>query len=233
MQDKNLNWIQVLNEHAEWSDHSGLKHWFDSLVDRRTNPSAEAMAVFDQSLSEMRRIVYDLHFGRNPELSWLKKQLVPIRFALHQAEDEFPPSPLPIFRACAQGHDDSALLLSLKDTLVHQCAQFVGEVLSAGEKSNVCRCEGLYRDQKIASVSFLRSIPEEEELRWRREIAVLVEKELESEAQIQRCADLFVGNSRSRFCSDACRFSTFQIIKQLKDPDYLAEKQRRYRNKKS
>lgn len=225
-----LDWIQVLNEQSEWRRIEDAKKWFELLIGRKVQITDLALKAFDLDLCRLRQLIYDHHFQRSLDLTWLEERLKKIRFAFHGADGE--KNKLPSFRACATGLDDSSLLLSVSDTLIHQCAQFVSDYFLKNDGADLCRCQGLYRDLNAQSASVLPAVTTEEEILWRQEVAVLVEKNLQEEAQIQRCADLFVGDSRSRFCSDACRFSTFQIIKQLQDPAYLAEKQKRYRQKK-
>ncbi|MBY0356646.1 MAG: hypothetical protein K2W82_01485 [Candidatus Obscuribacterales bacterium] len=224
-----LDWIQVLNEQSEWRQIEDVKKWFELLLGRKVQVTDAVLKAFDLDLCRLRQLVYDHHFQRTLDLSWLEERLQSIRFAFHAEPEK---NKLPSFRACAAGDDDSSLLVSVSDTLIHQCAQFVSDYFLKNDGADLCRCQGLYRDQNALNTSVLPAVPVTEEILWRQELAVLVEKNLQEEAQIQRCADLFVGDSRSRFCSDACRFSTFQIIKQLQDPAYLAEKQKRYRQKK-
>lgn len=118
-------------------------------------------------------------------------------------------------------------------TLILNFSSDLSRMIESGDGLFVHRCEGLFRNQKADQISTVSGVNNATEELWRKEIPLIVEQRLEQTPEIQRCADLFVTRSRSKYCSDACRFATFQIAKQLKDPQYLAEKQRRYRQKKS
>lgn len=225
------NWLQVLNEHSEWRSDEEVCRWFSSLTNNLgSNPSKKALQNFSDTLCQIRKLIYDNHFGKELSLSWLNNELQNCQFELH-LPSEFPG--LPALRSPTTKKDADALLESFRGALIIQFALSLSEALSSGEALGVRRCEGLYRDSKAASLSLLPEVSERIETLWRQEIPVLVEKSLELDAEIQRCADLFSEDTRSKYCSDKCRFSTFQIIKQLKEPNYLADKQRRYRQKKT
>jgi hypothetical protein len=82
-------------------------------------------------------------------------------------------------------------------------------------------------------VEAIPSVSPEYEKRWRQEIELLNEHGQTKAPELERCPDLFVASPKARFCSDACRFTTFQIAKHVKTPGYHAEKQKRYRKKQS
>jgi hypothetical protein len=73
-------------------------------------------------------------------------------------------------------------------------------------------------------------LPEHLEKYWRDEIALLAAGSKNTEGW-QRCANLFPAAGKSRFCSDSCRFATFQLVKQVEDSGDLGQKQRRYRRR--
>jgi hypothetical protein len=100
-----------------------------------------------------------------------------------------------------------------------------------GQTASIARCVGLFRENSNARLSVVRSISNESERRWRDEIDLLKDYELTESPAVQRCADIFLAAPKAKFCSDACRFTTFQLAKQLRDPRYHADKQKRYRNK--
>jgi hypothetical protein len=229
---RQLNWVDVLNDQATWKSKADLINWFCQIVGRPAHLPDGAIEAFEESLGYMRRQLANLHFGEPVDLLWLDTQLKTVSFGLlhHQGAQEGPESCLPRLRARVKGLQDSDLLRSVKDTLLLQFAGFVGAALDDKDSISVARCEGLYRDTPSDSISAAATYPEDVEARWREEVPVLNEHR-ESAEDILRCGDFFPATPKGKFCSDACRFSTFQIAKQIQEPGYLAEKQRRYRRK--
>lgn len=227
-----LDWITLLNDQAEWTSLDDLKVWFTTLAGREVTPSTEALTQFWDALTYVRSITYDLHFGRVADFQPLNEKLANARFGYHGDLDNSRSSHIPRFRAYAADDSDSALLTSLAQTLLMSFAQDMANH-GGGEDVHISRCEGLYREPHLTRLSAAPGIDDDIEMRWREELEVLVEKGLQQSREILRCADLFVATSRSRFCSNSCRVNTFQLVKQLMDPAYLAEKQRRYRAKRT
>lgn len=176
----------------------------------------------------MRRQLSALHFGEALDLSYLNEELtgVELELAGPAGTDRKRVSGLPAFRARPRGLDDAAVLRCIEDTLVLEFAEFVGACLDDPDEARIARCEGLYRESKSRHLAPVPSFPADIELRWRKELPVLAESGLESDPEIKRCADFFIVKAKGRFCSDECRFRTFQVAKQLKEPRYLAEKHR-------
>ncbi|MBX9689693.1 MAG: hypothetical protein K2X27_23480 [Candidatus Obscuribacterales bacterium] len=227
-----LSWMQVLNEHSEWRNDQEMLAWLGSLTSAKDLLELDSsdLQLFKETLSKIRRLVYDRHFGKALDLAWLNQELSASSFFI-----DWPPSEasLPLLRAGTHDKSSKAWLNSLRSGILIDFASDLAGALAEGTEISVQRCEGLYRDSTAEKLSSVPDISNESEVPWRQEIPVLLEKELDADAEIQRCADLFPASSRSKYCSDKCRFNTFQIVKQLKDPSYLAEKQRRYRKKKS
>lgn len=223
-----INWISVLNEQTEWSSLSDAEKWFAEALQRNANPTQAALEQFWDSLNLIRAVVYDLHFGHTLDLEPINNRLDGARFAFQSVSI----GALPLFRATIEHENDSALLSSVGSTLLLEFGQSLSGHLSGEESFDVMRCEGLYRDPKLGRLSAAPDVDDAREIAWRREVEVIVEQGLDASVEILRCADLFVSASRSRFCSNACRTNTFQIVKQLRNPVYLADKQRRYRASK-
>jgi hypothetical protein len=224
------DWISLLNEQAdEWHSIDDVKIWLSAVVQRPASPDDASLQEFWDTLNLMRALVYDLHFNRVPDFKPINTKLAGVEFCFYTDA----PGVLPRFRArSADQGNDSALLLAMAATVLANFAHALARHMSGDNQFDIARCEGLYRDPHVKRLSAAPNVADDEELKWRREVEVLVEKGLECSPDILRCADLFVSTSRSRFCSNACRTNTFQVIKQLKDPVYLAAKQRRYRDKK-
>ena len=231
------SWVEVLNDQSDWVSAQDGAGWFGKLLGlENTVISNATLERFMDSLCQMRSIVYALHFGEEPNFAWLKSELAAAQLDFDWPQEN--PS-LPALRGKTSSDSTDGLLDSFRVGLILQFASELADSIgTAGDKGKeritVQRCEGLYRNPRANKISIVPAISEETELRWRKEIPVLVEESLlESDTEIQRCADLYIASSRSKYCAERCRYSTFQIIKQLKEPDYLAEKQRRYRKKKT
>jgi hypothetical protein len=220
-------WIALLNEQTEWDSPEKISDWLSQMLQRPCAANQKSLKFFWDTLTYIREVIYAVHFGEGLDADVLNARLSSCRFSFHAK----PIGYLPPLRAESQS-DDSSLLIALANTYLLAFAQDLAKVITGEGEFVVARCEGLYRDPKLQRLGAAPDIADEVELRWRREVEVLTEKGIEDSTQIHRCADLFIGNSRSRFCSDRCRTITFQLIKQLVNPNYLAEKQRRYRSKK-
>ena len=214
-----------MNEQTVWTEPKNLEDWLAAVTQRSCRLPDSVISDFLAVLNRMREVLYDLHFHRNVDLSDLNTQLRGIQLGF-QPEIGI----LPRFRAWALDEGDAALLLSVGATALVQFAGYIGEVL-AGRPLDLLRCEGLFRDANMNSLSPVQGLNVDKELEWRSEIPILIETNRLESPEVHRCADFFPGG-KGKFCSDACRFTTFQLLKQLKDPDYLAEKQRRYRARK-
>ncbi len=217
-------WMELLNEQNYWESHDDLANWFSSYLGRPVSVAPAQLEAFSELLLQIRFLLYAQHFNRPLNLRCLNRELSALNLALHTPDD----SALPLLRAVSDQSDDG-LLNSLKQSILITFATDFARLLKGEAEFHLHRCEGLYRNNDGAVVFIDTSY----EPVWRSEIDILVEREmLASENVVQRCADFFFASSRSKFCSDACRFSTFQISKQLRDPAYLAEKQKRYRQRK-
>lgn len=234
-----LSFIEALNEESQWQNDKDAVIWLSAFFAAESNgfsPGAQALENFRLSLKQMRNTLAAFHFEKTADLSWLKVELNGFRldFDFSGARSALPP-----LQAFNQGlclySKDAQLLEKLRAFLLLDFAFELSRSLASGLAPSIQRCEGLYKEPSAASIMQLDSVSFETELAWRKEISLLCRHDLETKAGIQRCADLFkaAASAKSRFCSDKCRFNTFQIQKQLNEPDYLAEKQRRYRKKKS
>lgn len=220
-----IGWIHILNEQTVWTKPDDVSSWVSSLSGRRVDLSANAVSEFIQVLNDMRDLLQELHFSREIRLDTMNHKVESIRLGF---QNEL--GGLPLFRALPRGPGNDALLHSIGETALVQFCTYVGDV-QAGRPFDLARCEGLFRDQAMKTISPAHGASIHREIEWRCEIPILVEESLQESADVHRCADFFLG-SKGKFCSDACRFATFQMVKQLKDPEYLADKQRRYRARK-
>lgn len=228
-----LNWIDVLNEQTHWHDRSDLKQWISELAGRPLTLLDGTVEGFEEALGYMRRSVAGLHFENEPvDLLWLDTQLKTVTLGLlhHQGAQEGDGSRLPRFRARVKGMHDTDLLRAIKDTLLIQFAEYVGDTLDCGSNGTVLRCEGLHRRDTGPDVARGAQFPDEIEKQWRDELSLGPVNEQPDD--VLRCAYFFVAAPKSRYCSDACRFATLQITKQTEEAELLPEiKPRRYRRK--
>jgi hypothetical protein len=228
-----LTWVDILNEQALWTSYEDLITWFSSLLGRPAQVTESALEDFQAGLNFIRRAVSAFHFHEQIDIDCLNNHLKDVNLELGDLKPGADPyaGVLPAFRARVDRQDDDSILMALKQTFIVQFASFVGETIEHSSGSPIARCEGIYREGSATHLSPVQSFPEDIELRWRKEIQVLSDAGLEKSPEIQRCADFFLPRTKGRFCSDECRFRTFQLTKQLADPGYLAAKQKRYRNR--
>lgn len=226
-----LNWMDVLNEQAMWTTYEDSFAWLATLLGREPAITSQAMADFQSGLNRIRQQLSALHFHQPLDVTAIDAELGSIRLELVDPlkEKGSYSKVLPPLHARLRGLDDTSFLLSLKETLIVQFAIFMADSLSNSDNPAVARCEGLYREGNSTHLSPGQSLPPDIELLWRREIPALTNSGLESSPEVLRCADYFPARAKGRFCSDECRFRTFQLTKQLSDPGYLAAKQKRYR----
>jgi hypothetical protein len=229
---KKLDWVEILNEQQAWTSRDEFKQWFYALAGRQANLLDGTIDGFIEALGFMRRQVANLHFSEPVDLLWLDTQLKTVTLGLlhHQGAQEGAESKLPRFRARVKGMLDSDLLRAVKDSLLIQFAEYVGNALDGTADKVVSRCEGLKRKTTLRALPPEATCGEEGEQRWREELPLL-RRNTPATADLERCPNLFAGTSKTKFCSDTCRFATFQISKQVEEPGYLAAKQRRYRRR--
>lgn len=225
-----IKFIDVLNAQAEWTQPGDASTWLSQALGQPVSPDKEQLAEFDQCLNFIRQQLTALHFGETLDLQALNERLKHIKLEFAPtATQSGPANSFPLLRAQAKEDGQWTMLKSLQESLVLQFAVFLADCLETG--TSVSRCEGLYREQLVPGSSASKVFELESEKKWRQEIELLAEPELESSNIIQRCADIFMARPKARFCSESCRFRTFQLIKQHAEPGYLAEKQRRYRSR--
>ncbi len=233
---QSVTWFEALNEQVEWSEPSMMLTWLADVFGFQLQPGDVAQARFISSLRMIRLHLGSAHFDKAFELSWLDEELKLCSPRLNMKRT--PGSRLPAFRADAapdqlgNSESDSDMLIELlRLTLLMQFAEFIASTIDSGAENSplVDRCRGLYRGH--SKVPEPASYPAPVEKQWREEIDLLQEFE-RAAADVVRCEYFFPKTAKGRFCSDSCRFSTFQIAKQLQEPNYLADKQKRYRSGK-
>lgn len=230
-----ITWIELLNEQAEWKSPGDLLGWLRQAAGEELKPSNKVVKEFVECANFMRTQAGRLHFGEPVDLQSINTMLQEIKMVIEEPQSKSKnrkDARIPVFRAKVSGQDDDSFVKMMRLTLFAQFAQFVAESLEKGADRAILRCEGLFRKDSDHEGIYRHSNDKETERiehRYRQEIPILVETGLITDPEIQRCEDVFVMRPKAKFCSDACRFSTFQITKQLKDPNYLADKQRRYR----
>lgn len=214
---KPLDWTEILNEEAAWHDYADFRKWFSETAPGLPVPDPAACQKFRADLSIIRLEAASIYFGKKPNLSLINDRLRGVSLEIDAQVTQGTRLP-PLLDSGGE------ILSRLFGGLLVGFAQFVADCERGGP--GLCRCQGVFRDARMAGTA----LPDYE-TDYRKEIELLQEQHLIGDPAIQRCADFFVGRSKARFCSDNCRFITFQISKQLKEPGYLAEKQRRYRNR--
>ncbi|HEY9718318.1 MAG TPA: hypothetical protein V6C69_12670 [Trichormus sp.] len=229
-----LNWISVLNEESLWTERAQMFDWLAAVLNSKDVADCE-LDYFKNEITCMRNVLDALHFGCPPDLKWLDERLANINLTV--VREQFLPQgtapTLPLLHARVQSSEPAALLKAIMATLLVQFADFVTRAITEDGAPAIARCEGLFRLNDNIRLSTVQSISDETELNWRKEIDVLQQHDLAHTAAIQRCGDIFIASAKAKYCSDSCRFTTFQLMKQLKNPRYHAEKQKKYRTKLS
>jgi hypothetical protein len=230
---KKLYWLEILNLQAEWRQEMQMWQWLSATFGHKPKLAPSSLLHLEEAFSCMREIVDSLHFGEQPNLDWLEKRLDKIRPSV--AAEKFLcahiQTVMPLFHASIAGQTDDDILNAITNTLLLQFAQFIGGANQNNQIPQICRCQGIVRQFGNAESVENQSSLSKNELRWRQELDLLNEHALTQSPTIERCADFFITSGKARFCSDACRFATFQFSKHLESPEYHAEKQKRYRNK--
>lgn len=220
-----LDWIHILNEQTLWYSNEDVRSWLAELTGKPSTVASGVIADVHLLLNLIRDVLQDLHFHRETDLSLLQQRVSGVKLGFQPAIGA-----LPLFRALPAGDSEDHLFISIGETALIQFCLYAGDVM-AGRPLDLYRCEGLFRDAKMKTILPVVGFTLAKEIEWRCEIPFILETQQEDSSEVHRCADFFLGG-KGKFCSDACRFATFQIVKQMKDPEYLADKQRRYRARK-
>ncbi len=215
-----LDWAELLNEEAQWHDYADFLGWFSNVAPLFSVPGPDQFQSFRDDLNFIRRQAAKIYFNGAVDIPAINDRLATLSFRI---EPSWEGSRLPLF--VAHTSSEVNVLDGVAGAMLVDFAKFVADFIAGGP--GLCRCEGVFRDQRAEELQLT-----EFETQYRDEIDLLSDGPSPEDQSLQRCADFFVGRRKARFCSDACRFMTFRISKQLKEPGYLADKQRRYRNRK-
>src|SRR5438067_7335298 len=134
-----LNWIEVLNEQAEWAGSDQVRGWLATQLCKPINVSDDSITRFESVLHFIRDQATKLHFESTIDYGALNVRLrsIGLQFA--------PPSHLPALRAAPHPDADEDLVLGLEETLLLQFAFFASQSLE-DSKPRLARCEGIYRE---------------------------------------------------------------------------------------
>lgn len=224
-------WIDALNAQALWDETFQAREWISRVGGTSFDFQGDEVNSLISVLNFMREQLTNLRFGLKVESSEIDARLKGVSVMFSDRASQTPGDGLSLFRALPMGKTDKNVIRSIVETLLLQFAQYAGDALGPGSHFEVARCEGLIRKGKSLVQSPPLILPRLE-AKWRSEISLLKEADPEIAATLSRCELFFVARGKMRFCSDACRFSTFQITRQIKQPGYSAEKQKRYRSRK-
>lgn len=138
-----LNWVDVLNEQSRWDGRGDLINWCSDLAGRPLNLLDGTIDGFEEALGYMRRSLGHMQLDEPVDLLWLDTQLKTVTLGLlhHQGAQPGEEGRFPLFRARTKGMHDTDLLRAIKDTLLVQFAEYIGDVLDAPEQANVFTCE--------------------------------------------------------------------------------------------
>jgi hypothetical protein len=209
--------------------------WLSVLAGRAVNPTNKpSVERLSLGLDFIRQQLTLMHFGEALDVAAINERLSNLRLHL-VAPAGISAGSLPALQASfgtgAATDNDDALPETIEATVLLEFAVTVGAYLDDPSRCPVGRCEGIYKEPGSLRLSPAANLDSSLELRWRKEIAALNEHGLVDASEVKRCIDFFPLRPKARFCSDECRFRTFQLTKTLSEPDYLAAKQRRYRQR--
>ncbi len=232
-----INWLDLLNAQTTWSAKDHLEGFISDLLGQPVATwskngaiSSENAKLVSNAIIYMRYQLSAKHFNAPVNLNFANERLGQCHFRLHQPE---PGSncQLPLLRAVPAGTDEDSVVAALIDTYVLQFSQYISSAIECLPSYIVSRCEGLHKAAQLAECDQYYQDNKELESQWISELKTADHKALDHLLEVARCADFFLQKGNGKFCSDACRFSTFAIRKQVSDPKYHAEKQKRYRSK--
>jgi len=216
-----LDWLELSNEFFEWGNRNAALDRLHELFGKSFCPDAASLDQLFSTLKFVREQINAIHFAEETDWKQINSRLEGMSLRYSRSGDGLPP-----LRANSDPQTDSERVQQLSNTVLLHFAIFLSQFESKPNEGRISRCEGLFRpDVSISPI-------DESERKWRMEIPDLGQSGLTDSPEIQRCGDFFI-SAKARFCSESCRFRTFQIAKQLKDPQYLANKQKRYRERKA
>jgi hypothetical protein len=208
-------WLEIVNAAFDWSEIEDVESFLKDLLPG-VKMNKQGLKDFWTSLRFIRKQLSAAHFGQTLDHQSINRKVASIKLEYKDAE-----SLLPQLHAARTTGD---AISQLEETVFLHFAVYLSDCRSAPNEQAFRRCEGVYKPDKPLD-------PAPDEDKWRSEIAELADSSA-ADREWERCGDFFV-STRGRFCSETCRTRTFQLTKQLNEPDYLAEKQRRYRARKS
>lgn len=208
-------WLDIVNAAFEWSGEEDAELYLRKLL-QTTKLSSNEVRHFWHTLRFMREQLSAAHFGERLDVQSINQRLAKLKLEFATKGRLLP--------ALRSALPDNNPLHQLEQTVFLQFVIHLSEIQAASDDRQLRRCEGFYNPEK--SLQLLA-----DEQRWRSEIPEFSQL-AESNSNWQRCGDFFI-SARGRFCSEACRTRAFQIAKQVNDPQYLSNKQRRYRVRKA
>jgi len=231
-----LGWIYFLNEACTWEEKSQAESFLQTTFSRPIKLSDEDVAQLSRAEAYMRHQLNALHFSGELDTDFLNERLATMRLRLSRGSAGVTPAVsdhqgrVEIQLPClTPSSADKSPLSNLIDTVLFQFAIFLGDTMDGAAPYKVSRCEAICRKKAVEDcTAFYQKFRSLEES-WKHEVT----QQMENLDEVERCADFFVSSHGGRFCSDSCRFNSFALRKQLQDPGYQAEKQRRYRSRKS
>jgi hypothetical protein len=219
-----VNWLEIVNAAFEWGNLEDAGQFLRQLTDgcrddmkvQQFFDDAELQRFWD-TMRFIRAQMAAIHFNEPIDVAAIDHRVSSLQLRFTDSDDR-----LPLLRA---GSVSGSWVPQLEQTAVLQFASYVSALSAITGDQKLKRCEGFYRPSKKIAIA-------NDESRWRAELAELELFDQDGGPDLERCGDFFV-NAKARFCSESCRTRAFQIGKQLTEPEYLAQKQKRYRERKT
>lgn len=219
-----LAWINFLNQSSTWETQEQAEEFLSRAASAAIKLTGDEVRSLSQLETYMREQLAALHFQKPLALAYINRRLERIHFRLEVVSPDITAEEaLPSLRA--QSPDSASSAEQLFDTLLLQFAIFLGDTLDGHSPYTVSRCEAICRKKSVADCQRFYEKFRSLEDSWKAEVS----SDLKNNDEVERCADFFQASPGAKFCSDACRFNSFALRKQMSSPSYQAEKQRRYR----
>jgi hypothetical protein len=225
MPPEKLSWINFLNESCTWETKALAEQFLSATTGSAIKLAPAEIASICELESYMREQLASIHFNRRLDFEYINGRLSKLQLQLSDKKSKRKHNRLPSL--CPLSNVENRPLEQILDSVLFQFACFLGETVDGETQYTVARCEAVYETRTLKeSKSFYKKFRSLENS-WKKE--VLADSTVAGD--LERCADFFICTPGTKFCTDACRFNSFAVRKQIEIPGYQAEKQRRYRER--
>ena len=228
MPPEKLSWINFLNESCTWETKTQAEQFLSTTSGSAIELTPGEISSMSELESYMREQLASIHFNRRLDFEYINERLSKLQLQLNEKNSTNKQHRLPSL--CPLSSTKIMTLQQILDSLLFQFACFLGETVDGETPYSVARCEAIYKTRTLEDCkNFYKKFRSLEDS-WKKEVLA----DSSNAGELERCADFFISTptaKNTKFCSDACRFNSFAVRKQIETPGYQAEKQRRYRER--